>query len=124
MGKFVIKETKTGVKFDLKAGNGEVILTSEVYKSERSCMKGVESVKRNAPIAPVEDQTAEGYAKEKRRNRIYKPGTCYKYCKNIHSPEYINPLKKICRIYIPADLRSAIHYPLWQYLDNEMEGRK
>ena len=65
MGKFLIKETKTGIKFDLKANNGEVILTSEVYKSERSCMKGVESVKRNAPIAPVEDQTVEGYAKEK-----------------------------------------------------------
>ena len=65
MGKFLIKETKTGVKFDLKAGNGEVILTSEVYKSERSCMKGVESVKRNAPVAPVEDQTVEGFATEK-----------------------------------------------------------
>ncbi|MBQ8953168.1 MAG: DUF1508 domain-containing protein [Clostridia bacterium] len=65
MGKFLIKETKTGIKFDLKAGNGEVILTSEVYKSERSCMKGVDSVKRNAPIAPVEDQTVEGFAKEK-----------------------------------------------------------
>ena len=61
MGKFLIKETKTGIKFDLKANNGEVILTSEVYKSERSCMKGVESVKRNAPIAPVEDQTVEGF---------------------------------------------------------------
>ena len=65
MGKFVVKETKTGTKFDLKAGNGEVILTSEVYKSERSCMKGVESVQRNAPIAAVEDQTVEGFAKEK-----------------------------------------------------------
>ena len=65
MGKFVIRNTQSGVKFDLKANNGEVILTSEVYKSERSCMKGVESVKRNAPIAPVEDQTVEGYAKEK-----------------------------------------------------------
>ena len=31
MGKFVMKETKNGVKFDLKAGNGEVIATSEVY---------------------------------------------------------------------------------------------
>ena len=30
MGKFVIRNTKTGVKFDLKAGNGEIIATSEV----------------------------------------------------------------------------------------------
>ena len=65
MGKFVIKETKTGIKFDLKANNGEVILTSEVYRSERSCKNGIASVTKNAPIAPVEDQTVEGFAKEK-----------------------------------------------------------
>lgn len=34
MAKFVIKETATGIKFDLKAGNGEVIATSEVYTTE------------------------------------------------------------------------------------------
>ena len=65
MGKFVVKNTKTGVKFDLKAGNGEVILTSEVYTTERSCMKGVASVQKNAPIAPVEDQTVENFEKQK-----------------------------------------------------------
>ncbi len=65
MGKFVIIETKTGVKFDLKAGNGEVIATSEVYASEKSCKNGIASVQKNAPIAPVEDQTVEGYTVEK-----------------------------------------------------------
>lgn len=60
MGKFVIKETKSGIKFDLKAGNGEIILSSEVYNSEASCRKGIASVMRNAPAA-VEDQTIEGY---------------------------------------------------------------
>ena len=65
MGKFVIRNTKTGIKFDLKANNGEVIATSEVYKSEASCKKGIASVRRNAPIAAVEDQTVEGFAKEK-----------------------------------------------------------
>ena len=64
MGKFVVKEVKTGVKFNLKASNGEIIATSEVYKSERSCMNGIESVMKNAPVAAVEDQTEEGYAKE------------------------------------------------------------
>ena len=44
MGKFVIRETKTGIKFDLKAGNGEVIATSEVYSSEKACRKGIASV--------------------------------------------------------------------------------
>ena len=61
MGKYVVKKTNTGIKFDLKAGNGEIIANSEVYKSKASCMKGIESVKKNAPIAAVEDQTAEGF---------------------------------------------------------------
>ena len=65
MGKFVIKETKTGVKFDLKASNGEVIATSEVYASMAACKNGIESVKKNAPAAAVEDQTKEGFAVEK-----------------------------------------------------------
>ncbi len=65
MGKFVIRRTNTGIKFDLKAGNGEVIATSEVYKSLNSCRNGAASVKKNAPIANLEDQTAEEYAKEK-----------------------------------------------------------
>ena len=65
MGKFVIRRTNTGIKFDLKAGNGEVIATSEVYKSLNFCRNGAASVKKNAPIANLEDQTAEEYAKEK-----------------------------------------------------------
>ena len=60
MGKFVIRETKTGIKFDLKASNGEVIATSEVYSSEGSCKNGIESVKKNC-AADVEDQTVENF---------------------------------------------------------------
>lgn len=65
MGIFVIKETKTGIKFDLKAANGEVIATSEVYTTEAACKNGIESVIKNAPIANLEDQTVEGYETEK-----------------------------------------------------------
>ena len=65
LGKFVIRNTKTGVKFDLKAGNGEIIATSEVYASQAACKNGVESVRKNAPVAAVEDQTVEGFAVEK-----------------------------------------------------------
>ena len=73
MGKFVIRKTNTGIKFDLKAGNGEVIATSEVYESAASCRKGVASVQKNAPIAAVENQTVEGYAKEKHpKFEVYK----------------------------------------------------
>ena len=60
MGKFVVKETATGIKFDLKAGNGEVIATSEVYSSENACMNGIESVRTNCG-ADVEDQTVENF---------------------------------------------------------------
>lgn len=63
MGKFIKKTTATGVKFDLAANNGEVIATSEVYTSPASCKKGIASVIKNAPIANVEDQTEDGFAK-------------------------------------------------------------
>lgn len=65
MGKFVIRETKSGIKFDLRAGNNQVILTSEVYSSLAACKKGIESVRNNAPVAAVEDQTVLGYETEK-----------------------------------------------------------
>ena len=65
MGKFVIKDAKNGVKFDLKAGNGEVILSSEVYNSLSSCKSGIASVQKNAPIAALEDQTADGFEQQK-----------------------------------------------------------
>ena len=61
MGKFVVKPTKTGFVFNLKAGNGEVIAVSEVYSTETSCMNGIESVRKNAVAAKLEDQTVEGY---------------------------------------------------------------
>ena len=57
MGKFVVKTTKTGFVFNLKAGNGETIATSEVYTTEAACLKGVESVRKNAVDAKLEDQT-------------------------------------------------------------------
>ena len=62
MGKYVVKSTKNGgFKFDLKATNGQVIATSQVYKRKETCLKGVESVRKNAPAAGVEDQTVEGF---------------------------------------------------------------
>jgi uncharacterized protein YegP (UPF0339 family) len=40
-------------RFRLKAANGEVIATSEGYNSKDGCVSGIESVKKNAPIAKV-----------------------------------------------------------------------
>jgi uncharacterized protein len=37
----------------LKAGNGEIIAVSEAYNSKDGCANGIESVKKNAPIAKV-----------------------------------------------------------------------
>lgn len=65
MGKFVVKTAKTGYVFNLKASNGQVIATSEVYNSMASCSTGIASVQKNAPVAAVEDQTVEGFAPEK-----------------------------------------------------------
>ncbi len=58
MGKFVVKETKSGFRFNLVAGNGEIIGVSETYSSHDACLNGVASVQKNAPIAKIEDQTA------------------------------------------------------------------
>ena len=53
MGKFVIKNAKNGLKFDLKASNGQVIASSQVYKHKKTCLNGTASVmkKRRANTA-------------------------------------------------------------------------
>jgi len=48
-GKFEIKAGKTGkFRFNLKASNGQIVLTSEVYESRSAAVKGITSVKKNA----------------------------------------------------------------------------
>lgn len=59
MGKFVIRQAAGGVKFDLLAVNREVIASSDCYNSKASCLKGIASVAKNAPVAAVEDQTVK-----------------------------------------------------------------
>ena len=60
MSKFVLRAVSTGFKFDLKATNGQVILSSEVYATRAAAIKGIASVKLCAPAANVENQTEEG----------------------------------------------------------------
>ena len=58
-GRYERKETKNdGFMFNLKAANGEVIGTSEVYTSTSGRDNGIESVKNNAPDATLKDLTA------------------------------------------------------------------
>ena len=50
-GKFDLKKSSDGqFMFNLKAGNGEIILTSERYKAKASAKNGIASVQTNAPI--------------------------------------------------------------------------
>ena len=71
MGKYEIKEAKNGVKFNLKAGNNQIIGTSEVYTTEKACLAGIASVQKCAPKAAVEDQTKGEKAKNP-KFEIYK----------------------------------------------------
>ena len=49
MAKFEISVRKNGeFQFNLKASNGEIILTSEGYTTKSACLNGVDSVKKNA----------------------------------------------------------------------------
>lgn len=49
MGTFVIKKRTNGeFQFDLKAANGQIILTSEGYSAKAGCENGIESVRKNA----------------------------------------------------------------------------
>ncbi len=65
MGKFILHRTADGVKFTLRAGNGQVVVTSVPYFSGPECIIGIRVMKRICPGAYIEDQTAETYAAEK-----------------------------------------------------------
>ncbi|MBR4906794.1 MAG: YegP family protein [Clostridia bacterium] len=72
MGKFEVKEVKSGIKFNLKAGNGEIIATSEIYTTEKACMNGIESVRKSC-LGEIEDQTVEGFEVKKHpKFEVYK----------------------------------------------------
>ena len=74
MGKFVVKETKNdSFVFNLKAGNGEVIAVSQTYAGKAACLNGIESVRKNAVKAEIEDQTANKVvAKKNPKFELYK----------------------------------------------------
>ena len=56
--RFVLKKGSTAkYHFNLVATNGQVITSSERYESKASAHSGIESVKRNAPNAEIDDQT-------------------------------------------------------------------
>lgn len=53
------KESSNGKPyFNLKATNGQIIGNSEMYESVAARENGIESVKKNAPDATIDDQSA------------------------------------------------------------------
>lgn len=57
-GKFELYKDKGGkFRFRLKAGNGQIIAVSEAYESKASAVNGINSVKKNAAAAKIDDQT-------------------------------------------------------------------
>ncbi len=52
------KDTAGKYRFRLKASNGQVIATGEAYESKASALNGIESVRKNATGAPLDDQTS------------------------------------------------------------------
>ena len=78
---YVIKVTASGkYHFNLLAGNGEPILSSQMYAARKGAVKGIRSVMKNAPEAPVVDLTAKNVVPAKNpKFEIYegKDGKCY-----------------------------------------------
>jgi uncharacterized protein len=56
-GTFVLKRSGDEFIFNLKAGNGEIIATSERYGTKAAAENGIQSVKENAAGATVDDET-------------------------------------------------------------------
>ena len=56
MGKFTVQRVKAGFKFNLKAGNGQIIASSSIFHSMEECLSAIERVQACA-CAPVEDRT-------------------------------------------------------------------
>ena len=59
MNCFVLRQVETGYKFDLKAANGEIVATSEVYTTKAACLKGVQSIRSVAATAGCVDMENE-----------------------------------------------------------------
>ena len=53
----IFKDKKSEYRFRLKAPNGEIIAVGEGYKQKQGCINGIESIKKNAPIAEIVDLT-------------------------------------------------------------------
>ena len=68
--KFVLKRSSNDkYYFNLQAANGEIIATSEMYESKASAENGIESVRKNAPAAVLDDRSEASAAPKPRAPR-------------------------------------------------------
>ncbi|MET7337240.1 DUF1508 domain-containing protein [Nonomuraea sp. NPDC005650] len=59
-GRFIISEDgQGGYRFALVAGNGQTLAVGEGYPSKVACVNGIETVRRNAPEAAIDDRTGQ-----------------------------------------------------------------
>jgi uncharacterized protein YegP (UPF0339 family) len=57
-GKFELyKDSQGKYRFRLKASNGQIIAVGEAYESKAAAVNGIDSVRRNAADATLDDQT-------------------------------------------------------------------
>ena len=57
-GKFeLFKDVGGKFRFRLKAGNGQIIASSEAYETKAAAQNGIKSVRTNAPTGRIDDQT-------------------------------------------------------------------
>lgn len=75
MGRFVIKPTLSGVRFDLQAANYGTIVSSDSYASEAACRKNIDRFVKQVAVALVEDQTKENFtARKNPKFEVYQDG--------------------------------------------------
>ena len=74
MSKFeVYKDKKGETRFRYRASNGEIVFSSEGYKAKASATKAIESIKKNAASAPVEEMAAPAVKKPAAKAAAKKP---------------------------------------------------
>ncbi|UBU11679.1 YegP family protein [Nonomuraea gerenzanensis] len=60
-GRFIISEDgQGGYRFALVANNGQTLATGEGFPNKVACVNGIETVRRNAPDAPIDDRSGAG----------------------------------------------------------------
>lgn len=61
MESFSIRSVDAGILFDILTMGGDILGTSEIYRTKSACIHGTESVKKSSQTRNIEDQTKENF---------------------------------------------------------------